>query len=204
MPSLGECVDATPFPSYTWEDWADDTRDIIYHDLRYSVRRFNHSWYWVRKCTDQFIDWTTNLSAVILTALYLYHNVHIQFLKLGPLLLNLEPLDSIAIGVLLASLSIRMTQLIITAYITSHPLYYDNFLFDAKKWRLVRLAMRVDILIPTRLACDDLVDQAVRERVAELGGQQLELDDVIALTQHVHSRVHTIWSRVYLRINAPP
>ena len=185
MAPVDECENDTAWLPYTWEEWLEDAKRALYLNVLETVRRFGDTLPFVRLTTTFFIDLVGPYSAFgllfgIFLSLYYQSTEYVGRACL-------------CLGVLIPCALLRVVMAMGALYVARQHDYYRDFLFDARKWKLVRLVQRHGIEEPPRWLCHQMIDEAVREL---LDGEQPRptIDEVNLLMRRVHSRVLLAWS----------
>jgi uncharacterized membrane protein YqaE (UPF0057 family) len=200
MAPLAECTrrnDDTAWVSCTWEEWLQRTKRALYVNILLVLLQFNDALPLVRLVVHGLVNWALRNGSVVCMALAL-------------VALIMPPSSAWAtryvwfiVGVLLTTLLGHLGGVMAELYIIRHRGYYRDFLFDARKAKLVRLARRGDIQLPPSWLCDQMIDRGMRV-IAGLYAEQQQrpiADELVPLLlRQVQGCVLLAWSEHSLLI----
>lgn len=208
------------YPPYTLEEWIDETKRTIHRDIGRTLHRFNRVMPWTRWMVHGVIDIVNQgtMSVGLALCVWIY--------AVKPLLFGNDAvytsdrdawwwqLGPVCVGAMLGSIAARMLTLFPLVIVGRNLDHYSDFLFHdvgevggliEHRWYVVRLALRYDIVIPSRAEMDRITEGIIQIRLEQVRdffevelGRAPTLEEASEVMRRLHSCVIQEWSRHYL------
>jgi len=197
----------TQHPPYTLEEWIDDVKQTIHHDIGRTLHRFNKVLPRTRWLVHGGIDIMTQCAMAGIIALGVWWRCVVD--SSSSIYVN------VLAGILWSSIVARMFSLLPLVVIHRNQAHYHDFLFHGggdggdglleQMWYVVRLALRHDIVRPSRAEIDRIADGVIQARMPQMRdyfevelGRMPTMDEASEVMRRLHSCVLQEWSRDYL------